>query len=156
MVTEARIVVCTDNLAGSDLIRKNFAAHTDPKFKTKGIMVIGDEDGQASEANTWIPVVGLDEAMHVKGSIHGGDRFQLPPSVISAFGNEKYNGFGEQLGRSLFDRLLRSKFPSVMLCRQHWMHPRISAFPSKYTYNGLLKNDVSTSNIIVPSRLKLG
>jgi superfamily I DNA and/or RNA helicase len=126
VVREARIVVCTDNLAGCDLVRKNFAAH--PERGTDGIIVIYDEDGQAVESNAWISIVLLNQAAHVKGCIRGGDRYQLPPLILSLFQRPGFNEFSPQLNRSLYDRLLRTGFPVVVLRRQHRMHPKLSNY----------------------------
>lgn len=152
VLMEARIVACTDNLAGSDLVRKNFAAH--PDEKCQGIIVIGDEDGQALETNAWIPIVSLNQANLVKGVIRGGDRHQLPPLVTSAFGTQQYNEFAAQLGRSLFDRLLRTDFPVKTLSLQHRMAPILAKFPSSFTYEGKMKSDASVMNREMPPKLK--
>ncbi|KAJ9209476.1 hypothetical protein DTO166G4_8919 [Paecilomyces variotii] len=113
----------------SGLVRKNFAAHATDK--SNGIIVISDEDGQSLKTNAWIPIVSLNKAELVKGSIRGGDRHQLPPLVASSFGTMSFNEFSGQLGRSLFDRLLQSGFPVRTLSVQHKMHLRLAFFPNK-------------------------
>lgn len=123
------------------LVRKNFAAHATDK--SNGIIVISDEDGQSLKTNAWIPIVSLNKAELVKGSIRGGDRHQLPPLVASSFGTMSFNEFSGQLGRSLFDRLLQSGFPVRTLSVQHKMHLRLAFFPSTYTYGGRMKTDSS-------------
>ncbi|KAJ9294513.1 hypothetical protein DTO271G3_6781 [Paecilomyces variotii] len=69
------------------LVRKNFAAHATDK--SNGILVISDEDGQSLKTNAWIPIVSLNQAELVKGSIRGGDRHQLPPLVASSFASAR-------------------------------------------------------------------
>ncbi|KAJ9410919.1 hypothetical protein DTO045G8_1240 [Paecilomyces variotii] len=95
------------------------------------MFIISDEDGQSLKTNAWIPIVSLNKAELVKGSIRGGDRHQLPPLVASSFGTMSFNEFSGQLGRSLFDRLLQSGFPVRTLSVQHKMHLRLAFFPNK-------------------------
>ncbi|KAJ9397409.1 hypothetical protein DTO282F9_5717 [Paecilomyces variotii] len=143
IVKNTRIVACTDNLAGSPRIRKHFGTDT------KGIVVISDEDGQAVEPNTWIPIVSLNQAKFVKASIRGGDRHQLPPLVVSDFQSPSMNEFSHQLTRSLYDRLLRTGFPSCIIRKQHRMRPEISRFPREFTYSGMLEDDPSVHDLTI-------
>ena len=119
IIQEARVVACTNNLAGTDLVRRNFGTNG------KGIIIIADEDGQATEPDAIVPLVSLDNADKVAGMIRGGDRHQLPPLVITANESPGYNEFGAQIGKSLFDRLRCAKFPVVILCQQHRMRPSL-------------------------------
>jgi hypothetical protein len=138
---EARVVACTNNLAGTHLVRRNFGANGN------GIIIIADEDGQATEPDAIIPLVSLDHADKVVGMIRGGDQHQLPPVVITSTESPGYNEFGPQIGRSLFDRLRSSRFPVVIVPQQHRMHPKLSKFPSDFTYDGRMTNDPSVQSI---------
>ncbi|KAL3496469.1 P-loop containing nucleoside triphosphate hydrolase protein [Aspergillus germanicus] len=135
VIEESQILTCTNNLAGSDIVRKNFT-----KYAHRTI-VIADEDGQANEPDAIIPLIGIDNAPSVVGTIRGGDRHQLPPFSLSASESPGYNEFGDQKARSLFDRLRRAGFPAATIGHQHRMNPRLSRFPSKFTYAGYLTDD---------------
>ncbi|KAL1846947.1 hypothetical protein Plec18170_008915 [Paecilomyces lecythidis] len=153
VVADAKIIACTDNLAGTELVRKKFATGEDT---AKGIIVIADEDGQALETNAWIPLVSLDKAELVRGSIRGGDRHQLPPLVTSASGKVKFNEFSGQLERSLFDRLLQCGFPLKTLNVQHRMHSQLASFPSQFTYSGRLLTPKSIDSRQIRPALREG
>ncbi|KAL1884923.1 hypothetical protein Plec18167_001579 [Paecilomyces lecythidis] len=153
VVADAKIVACTDNLAGTELVRKKFATGEDT---AKGIIVIADEDGQALETNAWIPLVSLDKADLVRGSIRGGDRHQLRPLVTSSSGKVKFNEFSGQLERSLFDRLLQCGFPVKTLNVQHRMHSQLASFPSQFTYSGSLLTSKSIDSRQIRPALREG
>lgn len=70
VITETKILVCTDSFAGSELVRKNFAAHT--VDKSNGIIFISNEDGQALDPSVWIPIVSLNKAGLAKGATRRG------------------------------------------------------------------------------------
>ncbi|GAB1215165.1 hypothetical protein ATERTT37_004351 [Aspergillus terreus] len=140
----SKIVACTNNLAGTELVRKHFAE------SSNGIMVLADEDGQAIEIDALIPIMYLDASNKVKGTIRGGDSHQLPPLVLTAQESPGFNEFGPQIATSLFDRLLKNNFPSVTLSRQHRMNPTLAMFPSAFTYKGSMKNDPSVSRLVIP------
>jgi energy-coupling factor transporter ATP-binding protein EcfA2 len=141
VIEESQILTCTNNLAGSDMVRKNFTKHA---HKT---MIIADEDGQANEPDAIVPLIGIDNAPSIVGTIRGGDRHQLPPFSLSASESPGYNEFGDQMARSLFDRLRRAGFPAATLGHQHRMNPRLSRFPSKFTYAGFLTDDSSVDSL---------
>ncbi|KAE8423790.1 AAA domain-containing protein [Aspergillus pseudocaelatus] len=141
IIQEARVVACTNILAGTDLVRRNFGT------KGKGIIIIADEDGQATEPDAIVPLVSLDNADKVIGMIRGGDRHQLPPLVITVNESPGYNEFGAQIGKSLFDRLRCARFPVAIVCQQHRMRPSLSKFPSDFTYEGKMTNDPSVEAI---------
>ncbi|KAL4889313.1 AAA domain-containing protein [Aspergillus ambiguus] len=143
VVQEASIIACTNNLAGTPVVRRNFGANG------KEILVIADEDGQALEPDVIIPLVSLDRSDLVIGTIRGGDRQQLPPLAITASEVPGYNEFGYQMGRSFFDRLRRARFPVTVVSQQHRMHPRLSKFPSEFTYSGKMSNDPSVGSICI-------
>ncbi|PYH32406.1 uncharacterized protein BO87DRAFT_312756, partial [Aspergillus neoniger CBS 115656] len=118
VVQDASIVACTHNLAGTPIVRRNL--------------------------DVLIPLVSLDRPGDVLGTIRGGDRQQLPPLAVTASEVPGYNEFGYQMGRSLFDRLRRSQFPFTLVSEQHRMQPRLSKFPSAFTYYGKMIDNPST------------
>jgi superfamily I DNA and/or RNA helicase len=71
----------------------------------------------------------------------------LLPFVLGLFQHPGFNEFAPQLNRSLYDRLLRSGFPVAVLLRQRRMHPKLVAFPSRFTYLGRMKNDQSVRTL---------
>lgn len=108
VVREARIVACTNNLAGTDIVRRNFGNESK-------IVVIADEDGQAIESDAIIPLVSLDNAKNVVGTIRRGDRHQLGLRAVTAAAESRYNDFGPQISQSLLKRLLSAGWPAVVL-----------------------------------------
>lgn len=147
VVQEASTIACTNNLAGTPVVRRNFGANG------KKIIVIEDEDGQALEPDVIIPLVSLNRSDLVVGTIRGGDRQQLPPLAITANEVPGYNEFGYQMRRSLFDRLRRARFPVTIVSQQHRMHPRLCKFPSEFTYAGKMSDDPSVKSISVSTEL---
>ncbi|KAK6811865.1 hypothetical protein RU639_012330 [Aspergillus parasiticus] len=147
VVKNTSIVACTNNLAGSHIVRRNFGANGKP------IIVIADEDGQALEPDVIIPLVSLDMAQLVVGTIRGGDSHQLPPLAITASEVPGYNEFGAQLARSFFDRLRRARFPVTTVSQQCRMCPQLRKFPSEFTYFGRMIDDPSVASIIINSEL---
>ncbi|ETB61228.1 hypothetical protein YYC_01167 [Plasmodium yoelii 17X] len=97
--------------------------------------LIIDEACQCVELSCLIPF-----RLKVKSIIMVGDPKQLPATVFS----EDCKRYG--YSRSLFERLLLCKIPSVLLNVQYRMRPEICYFPNKYFYNGLIKNDESLMN----------
>lgn len=63
-----------------------------------------------------------------------GDQQQLPATVFSAHAR------AAQYDRSLFQRLIETGHPYIMLDTQYRMCPQISAFPSRMFYKNQLKN----------------
>ena len=102
--------------------------------------VLIDEATQATEPATLVPIVrGCRQLVLV------GDHKQLPPTVISTRAEEM------GLNKSLFERLIELGVNSTMLLEQYRMHPCIAEFPSRQSYNGLLKNGVTSENRIAPT-----
>ena len=102
--------------------------------------VLIDEATQATEPATLIPIVrGCRQLVLV------GDHKQLPPTVISTRAEEM------GLNKSLFERLIELGVNSTMLVEQYRMHPCIAEFPSRQSYNGLLKNAVSKEMRLAPN-----
>ena len=89
--------------------------------------VIVDEATQAPDP---LMLIALGRA---KVAVLAGDPQQLGPVVIG----------GPQidvvLGSTVFERLIESGAPSVMLEQQHRMHEAIMTFPSRTTYHGKLR-----------------
>jgi len=102
--------------------------------------VLIDEATQATEPATLVPIVrGCRQLVLV------GDHKQLPPTVISTRAEEM------GLNKSLFERLIELGVNSTMLLEQYRMHPCIAEFPSRQSYNGLLKNAVSKEMRLAPN-----
>lgn len=96
-------------------------------------VVIMDESTQSSEATSLIPL----SLQGVTKFIFVGDDKQL-----SSFSEIPY------LEQSLFERILNNGTykNAHMLDTQYRMHPKISEFPIKRFYNGLLKDGISASD----------
>ncbi|KAL3261725.1 hypothetical protein ABHI18_003522 [Aspergillus niger] len=135
VVQEASIIACTHNLTGTIIIKRNFGANR------KKNIIFTDKDKQALEPYVLIPLITPNKQKLIPGTIRGGDQQQLPPLLITASEVPGYNEFGYQMGRSLFDRLGRSQFPFTLVSEQHHMHPRLSRFPSEFTYSGNMSNN---------------
>ncbi|CRG91601.1 ATP-dependent helicase NAM7 [Talaromyces islandicus] len=139
VVSGLQVLLCTNQLAASDLVRQNFGV------ETKGIVIIADEDGQTLEPTAWLPITLLRHADDIKAILRFGDRHQLPPLAIPAFSN--FSEFAPQINRSLFDRHLRQHPPAVSLNTQYRMIPDLSAFPNSYTYQDRLRDGSSCRSI---------
>jgi hypothetical protein len=136
VVMDSKVILSTNQLAASDLIRYNFG------HEANDIVIIADEDGQALEPTAWIPVTLLRNAYRVKAVLRFGDRLQLPPLALSA--TSRFSEFGPQMSRSLLDRHLGSHAPAAVLNTQYRMHPILSEFPNVHTYQKRPKNAKST------------
>ncbi|QKX59005.1 uncharacterized protein TRUGW13939_06134 [Talaromyces rugulosus] len=130
VVSGLQVLLCTNQLAASDLVRHNFGVGTN------GIIIIADEDGQALEPTAWLPITLLRHANDIKAVLRFGDRLQLPPLALSSFSD--FSEFAPQMNRSLFDRHLRQHPPAVSLNTQYRMIPTLSHFPNFHTYQGRL------------------
>lgn len=71
---DSKIILCTNQLATSDLILQNFG------HEANGIVIIADEDEQALEPTAWIPVTLLRNAERVKAVL----RFGRPTSATTS------------------------------------------------------------------------
>jgi len=87
---------------------------------------IVDEATQASDPLLLIPL------SRAKVCVLAGDPHQLGPVVIGGPQLEA------ALGSTVFERLIESGAPSVMLEQQHRMHEQIMTFPSRSMYDGKL------------------
>jgi superfamily I DNA and/or RNA helicase len=85
-----------------------------------------DEATQAPDPLLFIPLA------RAKVSVLAGDPHQLGPVVTGGPQLE------DVLGTTIFERLVASGAPSVMLEQQHRMHEQIMAFPSRSMYEGKL------------------
>lgn len=147
VVKDSKILLCTNQLAGSDLIRHNFG------HEASNLVIIADEDGQALEPTAWIPITLLRNANCVKAVLRFGDRLQLPPLALSAA--SRLSEFGPQMARSLLDRHLDSHPPAAVLNTQYRMHPRLSEFPNAHTYGNRLRNAPSTKELCADQVLEM-
>jgi len=94
-----------------------------------------DEVTQATELATIIPML-----KNVKQVVLIGDHKQLSPTVISI------DALKQDLGISLFERLVECGIKPVLLNTQYRMHPSISSFPSEHFYMGLVVNGLICSS----------
>ena len=76
--------------------------------------------------------------------VMAGDQKQLPPTVLSRAAAQ--NG----LGVTLFERLLQSGLPHLLLNTQYRMTPSIAAFPSFQFYSGGIVSGVTSEERPVP------
>jgi len=94
--------------------------------------VLIDECTQAAESAALVPLArGCQQAILI------GDQCQLPPTVLSDVAES------ENLGESMFTRLVTQGVRPVLLDTQYRMHPLIAEFASAAFYNGRLQNGVS-------------
>merc|ERR1740121_2179732 len=94
--------------------------------------VLIDECTQAAESAALVPLArGCQQVVLI------GDQCQLPPTVLSDVAET------EDLGESLFTRLVTQGVRPVLLDTQYRMHPLISEFASAAFYNGRLQNGVA-------------
>merc|ERR1740121_3458003 len=100
--------------------------------KVRFSTVLIDECTQAAESAALVPLArGCQQAILL------GDQCQLPPTVLSDVAEN------ENLGESLFTRLVTQGVRPVLLDTQYRMHPLIAEFASAAFYNGRLENGVS-------------
>lgn len=144
VISSTKVLLCTQQIASSKLIRDNFASNG-----KNGIVVIADEDGQSLELVAWILVVLPRKCVHIQAVPRFGDCLQLAPLALSA--TSKFNEFGGQISRSLFDHHLRHHEPAVSLNMQYRMHPILSHFPNLHTYRGKLLDGEGCGDIKVDS-----
>mmetsp|Transcript_28461 Transcript_28461/g.45723 ORF Transcript_28461/g.45723 Transcript_28461/m.45723 type:complete len:1255 (-) Transcript_28461:467-4231(-) len=101
--------------------------------------VLIDECTQASESAALVPIArGCQQVILI------GDQCQLPPTVLSDVSES------QNLGESLFTRLVTQGVRPVLLDTQYRMHPYICEFPSAAFYNGRLHTGVSYSKRLPP------
>jgi len=94
--------------------------------------VLVDECTQAAETAALVPMArGCQQAILI------GDQCQLPPTVLSDVAES------ENLGESLFTRMVTQGVRPFLLDIQYRMHPLIAEFASAAFYNGRLQNGVS-------------
>ncbi|CAE7253346.1 Upf1 [Symbiodinium natans] len=94
--------------------------------------VIVDECTQAAETAALVPIArGCQQAILI------GDQCQLPPTVLSDVAET------ENLGESMFTRLVTQGVRPCLLDTQYRMHPLVAEFASAAFYNGRLQNGVS-------------
>jgi regulator of nonsense transcripts 1 len=122
LLTDADIVCCTPDMAGSGCFRGLVFPY-----------IICDEATQATEPKL------LSAFLHgAKEAVLVGDQQQLGPTIMSDLAREA------GLGISLFERVVRTGIcESLLLEFQYRMHPALSEWPSNFFYEGSLQNGVS-------------
>lgn len=102
-------------------------------LKSAGVVIV-EEAGEVLEAHVLSTLsqatANSEETKHL---ILIGDHLQLRPKVEN-HRLATVSGTGYNLDCSLFERLIKKKFPSTMLQVQHRMRPSISEFVRKQTY----------------------
>jgi hypothetical protein len=123
---ESRAAIESSIIESCDIIctTLNSAGHNSLSGMKFQICIV-DEAAQATEPSLLIAL-----SMSCKHCILIGDCNQLPATVFSQ--SAKNAGYDV----SLFERLLKSRHPFVLLNQQYRMHPMISAFPSNMFYDG--------------------
>ncbi len=122
LMNQANVLFMTLSISGQQWLKE---------MKTPTTLIV-DEAGQASEAETIIPL-----RLRPKKMILIGDVKQLPATTLSK--EAEKNGFG----RSLMQRLIEQKHPTSMLTIQYRMHPEIRKWPSKTFYGESLTDHSS-------------
>ncbi|KAI3519060.1 hypothetical protein L1887_08052 [Cichorium endivia] len=111
------------------------------KIKTNVELLVVDEAAQLKECESLIPL----QLSGLRDVILIGDEMQLPAMVESRICKEK------KFGRSLFERLVSLKHPTLLLNVQYRMHSSISRFPNQKFYGNKIFNG---PNVIKPNYTK--
>ncbi len=124
LLNHSQLIFCTLSVSGQQRMKNITSINT----------LIVDEAGQATEAETLIPLT----IANPQKCLLIGDIKQLPATVISQDAEKL------KFGRSMMERLIRDcDYPYAMLDTQYRMHPEISRWPSQHYYGGELKNHSS-------------
>ncbi|KAL7611605.1 hypothetical protein Lser_V15G07034 [Lactuca serriola] len=110
-------------------------------LETNVELLVVDEAAQLKECESVIPL----QLSGLRDVILIGDEMQLPAMVGSPICREK------KFGRSLFERLVSLKHPTLLLNVQYRMHPEISLFPNQEFYGNKIKNG---PNVYIPNYKK--
>lgn len=125
ILKDARIIGATTS--GAAKYREILAS------KSPGVVIV-EEAGEVLEAHVLSALSqespNSNETKHL---ILIGDHLQLRPKVEN-YRLTTVSGLGYDLDCSLFERLIKHKFPSTMLEQQHRMRPEISDFVRNQTY----------------------
>eukprot|EP01039_Chlorochromonas_danica_P007753 gene7753-8564_t len=137
VLSRASIIVSTTIGAGNDMLwnylnpvssSSSAEATTCVEDRARVDLVVVDEAGQCHEADLF-PVL----QYHPRKLVLAGDQQQLPPTVLSTFGQRH----GLQI--SLFSRLLESGLHPSFLAVQYRMHVNISFWPNHFFYGNRLQ-----------------
>ncbi|KKZ64960.1 hypothetical protein EMCG_09141 [[Emmonsia] crescens] len=140
VVEEAKMIITTNNNAGSALISSHFGK------AAKGIIIFRDEDWKETEVNSWIPVCNSQYGEKIQGIVMSGDRMQLKPTVISAREDPCFNEFASQMETSFFDRLIHMKHPVYKLTCQRRFRDTFKEFLNYRVYNDELRSHPSVND----------
>ncbi|CAI9272147.1 unnamed protein product [Lactuca saligna] len=110
-------------------------------LETNVELLVVDEAAQLKECESFIPL----QLSGLRDVILIGDEMQLPAIVGSPICRET------KFGRSLFERLVSLKHPTLLLDVQYRMHPEISLFPNQEFYGNKIKNG---PNVYIPNYKK--
>lgn len=143
IITEARVVISTNNNLAGGLVHKDFGSNA------RTIILIRDEDPKELEASGWVPITKMEHSDKISRMILVGDPKQLQQTVISHTVGKKVNDFSPQLLLSLMSRLMMNKAEVKSLVRQYRMRPALSAFPSQRVYDGKMINSESRIPVTV-------
>ncbi|KAL2834982.1 P-loop containing nucleoside triphosphate hydrolase protein [Aspergillus cavernicola] len=127
-LTEAKVVFCTASTASRRALRG---------FKPTVLII--EEASQIPESICLIPMIRYYPSLG--RIVLSGDTAQLPPVITS----DGHNEFLESEKLSLFERLLSSGIPDIMLLTQYRMHPDIANFVNTEFYMGRLINHPSAT-----------
>jgi hypothetical protein len=124
VLNSAQVICATCVGAGSGMLEKKRFA---------GVLI--DEASQATEIATIVPLL-----HHCQQLVLVGDHCQLPPTVASE--DAQFEG----CSLSLFERLVNSGVPPLLLDTQYRMHPAISQFPSDCFYGGHIADGITAAD----------
>ncbi len=130
IISNADVIVSTLSGVGSQQLIDSIPPEIRGIFKFDAIII--DEAAQAVESSSLIPFKFLTDAI-----IMIGDPCQLPATVFSS------SAKGSHFDRSLFERLQKGNYHTLLLTTQYRMHPAIAEFSSIHFYDNKLLTDVS-------------
>ncbi len=130
IISNADVIISTLSGVGSQQLIDSIPSDMRATFKFDAIII--DEAAQAVESSSLIPFKFLTDAI-----IMIGDPCQLPATVFSAFA--KRGNFDT----SLFERLQKGNYHTLLLTTQYRMHPAIAEFSSINFYDSKLVTDSS-------------
>lgn len=121
LLSSAHIIFCTLASSGAGILKRSIGEVDD---------LIVDEAAASCEPEMYIPFHYRPQRL-----LAVGDPRQLPATVMSKIAADR------GLSKSLHERLMYDAgYPHIMLDVQYRMHPSISQFPSRYFYDGKVRD----------------